>query len=346
MLSIRWRAAITIVLLVGSASACHGQVQLAQILLLDYNQAQQLAKTRGLPLMVVVLAKGDRPSGPLLDSDVVRRSRAFLNVAVLAGETVSRKLNSGPPGSVLFLDGGGKILARLDPGCGVEQLQETMASIAEGARTRALERINNGPGPLVALESYVQLAASVADLIPLLANKNPGVSSKVRKVLATRKEEGADWALLKAMSSPDAEFRAACYPAAMEVVPAPKVPPVGFWKQRPPEERDAALEEWREAVYGKLPALNKAILDFAFKNYGKKVEDGLCGQLVVRALQEAGGQLPKNETTWGQRLPPAETALPGDIVILEKARFRGRALPGFRGLSRSDRPPRTGPGPL
>ena len=90
--------------------ACHGQVQLAQILLLDYNQAQQLAETRGLPLMVVVLAKGDRPSGPLLDSDVVRRSCAFLNVAVLAGETVSRKLNSGPPGSVLFLDGGGKIL--------------------------------------------------------------------------------------------------------------------------------------------------------------------------------------------------------------------------------------------
>ena len=88
-------------------------------------------------------------------------------------------------------------------------------------------------------------------------------------------------------------------------------------------------EEWREAVYGKLPALNKAILDFAFKNYGKKVEDGLCGQLVVRALQEAGGQLPKNETTWGQRLPPAETALPGDIVILEKARFRGERYQAF-----------------
>jgi hypothetical protein len=332
MLSSRWRGPITIVFLVGVASAGHGQVQLTQILFQpDYTRSQQLAKSSGLPLMVVVLAMGDTPSGPLIDPDVVRRSRAFLNVAIPARGNVSRKLN-GVAGSVLFLDGEGKVLARLDPGCGVEQLRGTMASVTEEARTRALQRVKNGTAQLVALKSYVQLGATVADLIPLLAHRNPGVSSAVRKVLATRKEEGADWALLKAMASPDAEIRAASYAAALEAARAPKVPPVSFWKEAPADDRAAALEKWREAVYGKLPPVNKAILDFAFENYGKQVDNGLCGMLIIRALQAAGGRLPRFENnipTYGRRLALGETALPGDIVILENARFRGVRYEAF-----------------
>src|SRR5262249_25494585 len=153
---------------------------------------------------------------------------------------------------------------------------------------------------------------------------NAAVKAAVRTHLTARAADGADWLLLNAMASPDAAVRAASHPVAVALARAPKVPPAKFWKEASEEERTAALAKWREAVFGKVPPVNKAVLDFAFAQYGQQVQDGECAALAVAALKAAGGQPIKfvgKTYVWGRALPAGETALAGDIVQLEGATF-------------------------
>jgi hypothetical protein len=130
------------------------------------------------------------------------------------------------------------------------------------------------------------------------------------------------------MASPKTDLRAACYSIAVEVTGVAKVPPLTFWKEASVEERTLAVEKWREAVYGKVPPVNKAILDFTFANYGKQVNNGECAMLVMEALRAATGRPVKvegNKYVWGRALADGETARAGDIVQLEEAKFTNGA---------------------
>lgn len=170
----------------------------------------------------------------------------------------------------------------------------------------------------------LQLGLGVADVIPLLMHKNEPVKSVARRFLMARREQGADWLLLDAMASPEDDLRVACYPVAKEITGAANVPSLKFWKEAPVEERAAALEKWREAVYGHVPPVNKAVLDFTFAKYGKQVNNGECAMLVVDAVKVAKGRPVKNEGktyVWGLALADGETAKPGDIIQLEGAKF-------------------------
>jgi hypothetical protein len=163
----------------------------------------------------------------------------------------------------------------------------------------------------------------VADLIPFLLHKNREVKSAVGKVLATRRAAGADWALLNAMDSSNAALRVVCHPLAVAMTRVKKVEPVTFWKEAGEPERAEALEKWREAAFGKVPPINRAILDFTYAQFGKQVNDGECAMLVIDALKSAGAQNIRHEGKtyiWGKVVKAGE-AKPGDVVQLEGARF-------------------------
>jgi hypothetical protein len=292
----------------------------------NWAKAQKFAKSSHLPVMGIVVGKGDRLPKALNARQVVAHSRCFVNVVLPAEGAFSKKLDNASAGSVIFLDAEGKVLGQVEPEFTAEQLLAKMNTVLGEARARVLETLNKETkaSSVPALEAYVRLGASVAELIPLLTHKNREVKTTVGKVLATRKSAGADWVLLNAMASPDGEFRVACHQVAVTLTRVKKVQSVKFWKEATEADRAEALQTWREAVFGKVPPLNKAILDFAYAHFGKQVNDGECAMLVVDALKAARAQNVKHEGktyVWGKALKSSETALPGDVVQLEEARF-------------------------
>jgi hypothetical protein len=310
----------------GLTSACVAQAAKGSIALQpNSTSAQRQARAKHLPVLGIVVAKGGRLPKTLSSRQVAAQSRSFLNVVLPAESAFTKSLDGASAGSVFFLDGEGKVLVHLKPDFTAEQLLAKMTAVLDKARSRALEVLQKETKarPMPALEAYVRLGASVADLIPLLRHKNREVKSTVGKVLATKRAAGADWALLNAMASPDSELRAACHPLAVAMTRVKKVEPVKFWKEASEPERAEALERWREAAFGKVPPVNRAILDFTFAHFGKQVNDGECAMLAVDALAAARAQNIRHEGKtyiWGKALKPTE-ALPGDVVQLEEARF-------------------------
>jgi hypothetical protein len=328
------RSAVPLLALAFLATAGPAQPPKAQVAYQpSYAAAQRLARSSGLPVMVAVVARGGRPVAALRSAKVAGASRRFVCVMLLEGSAQARKLSGAAAGSVVFVGGDGKAADPLEPGFTDDQLLEKMEAVAQAARERALEEIQKAKKttPTAALNAYVRLGAGVGELIALLTHPNAKVQAAVGKALAARKAEGADWLLLNAMASPDAAVRAACHPAAASLTRGAKVPPVKFWKEATEEERGAALERWRRAVFGKAPPVNKAVLDFCYARYGKQVNNGECAMLVVDAFVAAGARpmRPEGKTyVWGTPLKPGEAALPGDIVQLEDAVFKTARFQG------------------
>jgi hypothetical protein len=84
-----------------------------------------------------------------------------------------------------------------------------------------------------------------------------------------------------------------------------------------------------------VPELNKKVLEFAQASLGKKIGDGECATLAVRALREAGAQRfsisREGDYVWGKlvrTIKPGNNAasevLPGDIVQLRNALLVGK----------------------
>lgn len=329
-----FRVALFLIAFIGLSSGGSAQAPREQIAFQpNFAAAQRTAKTAGLPVMVVVRGKSAKLSEPLGDRRVIKQSSAFVCVAVPADSAVAKKLDDPKAGSVLFLDEEGATVAQVEADASAEQLLKEMTGVLDKSRAAVLERLLNGKdvtsgkeaaNQTAAFNSYVRLGATTTELIPLLTHKNPKVKSALGVALAARLPEGADWALLNAMASSDAEIRAGCHPVAIAVTKATKVPPASFWKDATEEERAAALEKWREGVYGKLPPVNKAILDFCFDHYGKQVDNGECAMLAVLAVRSAKARPMQNKDktyVWGETLGADDTVLAGDIVQLENAKF-------------------------
>ncbi len=75
----------------------------------------------------------------------------------------------------------------------------------------------------------------------------------------------------------------------------------------------------------KVPEVNRAILQFCADNLGKKVGNGECATLPLRACDKVGAKRPsdlpapkpplmKDDYVWGRLLEPKEEVLPGDII--------------------------------
>ncbi|WP_422928804.1 hypothetical protein [Singulisphaera sp. PoT] len=78
-----------------------------------------------------------------------------------------------------------------------------------------------------------------------------------------------------------------------------------------------------------LPPLNQKVLDFSKDHLGKKVGDGSCVTLAVKALAEAGAyQFPLSrrdgDYVWGEPVASFRDALPGDILQFRDAVFQGK----------------------
>ncbi len=72
--------------------------------------------------------------------------------------------------------------------------------------------------------------------------------------------------------------------------------------------------------------LNRRIMAFAAKNFGKQVGNGECWTLAADALQAAGG-IPAQDYVFGRPLNRDEQWWPGDIIQFTKCRFK-ETLPG------------------
>src|SRR6185437_1225992 len=87
---------------------------------------------------------------------------------------------------------------------------------------------------------------------------------------------------------------------------------------------------------GAVPELNQKVLEFCQTNLGKKVGDGECAALAMRALRTAGAERSSYSTRgreygWGKlvRTVTAGTnltgeVLPGDILQFRHAVFKGK----------------------
>jgi hypothetical protein len=100
-----------------------------------------------------------------------------------------------------------------------------------------------------------------------------------------------------------------------------------------------------DAQEADVPPLNKKVLAFADMNLGKKVDNGECAMLAVRALQSAGADpssydLSQPDYVWGKlvRTLTAETNLtgetkPGDVLQFHDAVFKWQVRqPGGKAL--------------
>jgi hypothetical protein len=88
-----------------------------------------------------------------------------------------------------------------------------------------------------------------------------------------------------------------------------------------------------------LPPLNAKVVEFANAQRGKKVGDGSCITLAIRALANAGAKRfplhrADGDYEWGRRVDRLEDALPGDVLQFRDAEFKGKKrLPGRRWIS-------------
>src|SRR5258707_998578 len=78
-----------------------------------------------------------------------------------------------------------------------------------------------------------------------------------------------------------------------------------------------------------LPPLNAKVAEFANAQRGKKVGDGSCITLAVRALASAGARrVPLHRAdgdyVWGRQVERLEDALPGDVLQFRDAEFKGK----------------------
>jgi hypothetical protein len=78
-----------------------------------------------------------------------------------------------------------------------------------------------------------------------------------------------------------------------------------------------------------LPELNQKVLDYSREHLGTKVGDGICATLAVEALGHAGAtryplRADEGELAWGTEIKELKDVLPGDVVQLQGAVFKGR----------------------
>jgi formylglycine-generating enzyme required for sulfatase activity len=83
------------------------------------------------------------------------------------------------------------------------------------------------------------------------------------------------------------------------------------------------LEESHVKMADNIPGLNRKVVDFCIKNVGKKVGDGSAWALAAEALAEAGAKR-TGVYIHGRKLGAIDHPLPGDVVRIEDARFRGQ----------------------
>ena len=76
-----------------------------------------------------------------------------------------------------------------------------------------------------------------------------------------------------------------------------------------------------------LPELNRKVVAFASSRLGQQVGNGECWTLAADACKEAGANLTA-VYSFGRKLGPLDSPLPGDIIQFEQARFKARL--GFR----------------
>ena len=88
-----------------------------------------------------------------------------------------------------------------------------------------------------------------------------------------------------------------------------------------------------------VPALNAKVVEFARAQRGKKVGDGSCLTLAVKALEHAGAvryplSRADGDYVWGRQIEQFRDALPGDVLQFRDAEFKGKQrLPRGRWVS-------------
>lgn len=87
-------------------------------------------------------------------------------------------------------------------------------------------------------------------------------------------------------------------------------------------EGEATLVESDVAMAANVPPLNRKVVDFCAKNFGKQVGGGSHHDLAVEALAAAGARRTA-VYAHGRKLGALDSPLPGDVIRIVDARFRG-----------------------
>ena len=72
--------------------------------------------------------------------------------------------------------------------------------------------------------------------------------------------------------------------------------------------------------------LNEKVVEFARSKLGQRVGDGECSALAAEALRYAGAAPRGQASRWGEELPSAREARPGDVLQFEDAVFVRRRM--------------------
>ena len=89
------------------------------------------------------------------------------------------------------------------------------------------------------------------------------------------------------------------------------------------QEETISLGESDVNMAANIPPMNRKVFELCSKNFGRTVGDGSNLGLAVEALNEAGAHR-TGKYIFGRKLGALDSPLPGDIIRIEDARFRGR----------------------
>jgi hypothetical protein len=283
------------------------------------------AKSLNVPTFALVTKAGGSPVEAARESRVAQASKVFVNAEVELTPAIAKQYKLEGDSHILLFTPDGKLADKFGASADPELI---LGAIHKQTDTARLELLKLAQADLrsrkTAMAGLTRIGPFAEDMVLFLNDKEKSLKDEARNHIASLPPESVMIPLLNAIRSESIAMRTAAHPLLVEATGNTDFP-LKIW-QGSLKERTVAWEKWSKAVSNQLPLLNRELLEYCEKNYGKQVDNGECAMLVMHPINKREiGMKPKYNSgvtyVWGRQLKFGETPLPGDVVQYEKVKF-------------------------